>query len=339
MYLQKEFIEFHDKIKLDDENDTLRKKRDILLNKLKKNITDDAAIYTHFNQGSYAMGTGVKPEDGDFDIDVGLKFEINKENYPDPVSVKKWVYDALEGHTKSVKIRRSCVTVTYQEDGEDAFHIDFAVYSACNTDGKMYLAKGKGDSDSNARIWEVSCPQELISEIKNKYSDKKDAEQFRRCIRYLKKWKNHKFSINGNEAPTGIALTILAYKFFAPYKTEDYLTDTVEYNDFLALKTLVERIKDSFTLKYDAASGENLHVINVNLIVEPYNNLFEKMSLKQMENFYNKLEEMIKIYNEAEKEEKRNKACEKLQSIFGCDFPIKYDRSLVGTSESAYGIE
>ena len=37
MNLQREFLEFHDNIKLDDENDTLREKRDILLNKLSKN--------------------------------------------------------------------------------------------------------------------------------------------------------------------------------------------------------------------------------------------------------------------------------------------------------------
>ncbi len=335
MNLQKEFNEFHVNIKLDDENDILRKKRDILLNKLKKNISNEAASYTHFNQGSYAMGTGVKPEDGDYDIDVGLKFDIDKKDYPDPVKVKKWICDALEGHTKSVKIRRSCVTVTYQEDGEDAYHVDFAVYASNNPDGKMYLAKGKENSNSDKRIWEVSCPQELISKIKNKSSDDKDASQFRRCIRYMKKWKNHNFSSDGNEAPTGIALTILAYNYFVAYKTVDYLTNVSEYNDFFALKSMVENIKNAFTLKYDAESGKFLHVIKLSLIVEPWNDLFEKMTAKQMDDFYKKIENMSNTLEEVDKEEKRNKACEKLQSIFGDEFPIKYDRSLVGTSESA----
>ena len=78
--LQKEFEEFHDTIKLKefDENETLRKKRDILLKKLRLNISEDAASYTTFNQGSYAMGTGIKPEDGDYDIDVGICFDIDK---------------------------------------------------------------------------------------------------------------------------------------------------------------------------------------------------------------------------------------------------------------------
>ena len=139
--LQKEFLDFHENIKLSDENATLREKREILLNKLSENICEEAATYTTFNQGSYAMGTGIKPEDDDYDIDVGIKFDINKDDYSDPVKVKKWVRDALEGHTKSVKIRRSCVTVTYQKDNEPIYHVDFAIYAGLNNYGKLYIAK------------------------------------------------------------------------------------------------------------------------------------------------------------------------------------------------------
>lgn len=335
MNLQKEFLEFHDNIKLDDENDTLREKRDILLNKLSRNISADAAKYTHFNQGSYAMGTGVKPEAGDYDIDVGLKFQISKNDYPDPIEVKEWVRDALEGHTKSVVIRRSCVTVTYQENGEDAFHVDFAIYASNNPDGKMYLAKGKENSGQSNRFWEVSHPQELISKIKEKFSDGKDAAQFRRCIRYLKWWKNHNFSSEGNSAPTGISLTILAYKYFAVKKNVDYITNTSEYDDFAALKALVRAIKEAFKLTYDSESGDHIHSIELNLIVEPWNNLFEKMTAKQMDDFYTKIACLDVVLEEVSREERRNKACEKMQEVFGMDFPVKYDRSIVGTSESA----
>lgn len=335
MNLQKEFLEFHDNIKLDDENDILREKRDILLSKLSRNISDAAASYTHFHQGSYAMGTGVKPEAGDYDIDVGLKFQIRKNDYPDPVEVKEWVRDALEGHTKSVVIRRSCVTVTYQENGEDSYHVDFAIYASNNPDGKLYLAKGKESSSQDNRFWEVSHPQELVSKIKEKFSDSKDAAQFRRCIRYLKWWKNHNFSTTGNSAPTGIALTILAYKYFTVKKNVDYITNTSEYDDFAALKALVRAIKNAFILTYDSESGDYLHSIELSLIVEPWNNLFEKMTAKQMNDFYEKITSMDAILEEASQEEKRNKACEKIQRIFGNDFPIKYDRSIVGTSESA----
>lgn len=332
--LQKEFMTFHDEIKLDDENDILRSKRDILLEKLKKNISENAASYTHFNQGSYAMGTGIKPEKGDYDIDVGLKFNIDKDNY-EPIEVKRWVKDALDGHTKSVEIRRSCVTVTYQENGEDAYHVDFAVYANNNSDGKMYISKGKENSIDENKYWEVSCPQDLIKKIKDKFDDAKDSAQFRRIIRYLKKWKSKNFSASGNAAPTGIALTILAYNKFQVSKKYDYISKKYEYDDFSALKQLADSIKSSFSLKYDFDDETTYHVININLIVEPYNNLFEKMTNKQMDDFYKKIVEMQEILEEVKKEKKKNLACEKLRKLWGEDFPITYDRSIVGTSESA----
>ena len=222
--IQSEFISFHNKIKLSDENSELREKRNILLDKLKKNISQDAASYTTFNQGSYAMGTGIKPEDGDFDIDVGLKFDIDHDNYPDPVEVKKWVKNALDGHTKSVKIRRSCVTVTYQKDNDPIYHVDFAVYAANNSDGQMYIAKGKENSQAEYRCWEPSDPQGLLDHVQSLFDDSEDRTQFRRLVRYMKKWKNQHFSNDGNGAPTGIALTALACSYFSPQSSTDFWT-------------------------------------------------------------------------------------------------------------------
>lgn len=333
--LQNEFTMFHDKIKLDDENVTLREKRDILLKKLKDNISDDAATYTSFNQGSYAMGTGILPEDEDYDIDVGLKFSIDKNDYTDPLVPKIWVRDALYGHTKSVVIRRSCVTVTYQKDGESAFHVDFAIYAANNVDGKMYIAKGKEFSTEDNKKWEETDPQGLIDEIKGKYSGD-DAAQFRRVIRYMKKWRTHQFSSNGNEAPTGIALTILAYNLFSINKSYDWAIKKDVYDDFSALYSFVTNIKNSFSFAWNSEDNIWYHTISTKLPVEPYNNLFEKMSEKQMESFYKKIETMLSKLDEVKSKEKRSEACSILVSIFGNDFPVTVDKSMVGTSESAY---
>ena len=176
------------------------------------------------------MGTGILPEDEDYDIDVGLKFSMDKDDFSDPIEPKKWVRDALHGHTKSVEIRRSCVTVTYQIDGESV-HVDFAVYAANNADGKMYIAKGKEFSSDDNKKWELVDPQGLIDTVRGKFSGD-DAAQFCRVIRYIKKWKTHKFLSNGNEAPTGISLTILAYNFFSIYKTYDLATRKNVYDDF-----------------------------------------------------------------------------------------------------------
>lgn len=332
--LQTEFIEFNNKIKLSfSDNEELRDKREILLKKLKDNISDDAVSFSSFNQGSYAMHTGIKPDDGDYDIDVGLRFNLKRSDYPDPVSVKQWVFDALDGHTSEVKIRRSCVTVTYHENGEDAFHVDFAVYAVENDE--LYIAKGKMNSSEDNKFWEKSDPLGLINKLKDRFSYGEDNEQFLRVIRYMKKWKNYNFINSGNDSPTGISLTALAYKLFTPCFETNVVTGSRTYDDFMALKKFVAKCKEEFTLQYDINDNEYYHKISLNLFVEPYNDLFSKMSSKQQENFYNKLSNMLSKLEETEMKDKKAEACKVLVKVFGNDFTVKTDRSFVGHSESA----
>lgn len=333
--LQKEFIEFHDKIKLDNENQILRDKRDILLQKLKENISKDAAVYTTFNQGSYAMGTGVKPEEEDYDIDVGIRFDINCEDYEDPIVPKKWVRDALDGHTKSVKIRRSCVTVTYQKGNEPIYHIDFAIYANNNDDGNMYIAKGKEFSDDSNKFWELSDPLGLIEKIDSKFTEAEDRYQLKRIIRYMKKWKMHNSNFTGNGAPTGIALTVLAYDYFVVSKEYDPYKLKYVYNDFEALRSFVLAIKNSFKLQHNSETGTFYYNIESYLPVEPKNNLFEKMTESQLNILYQEVESMLGKLDEVATKTKKCDACEILVKIFGKDFPITVDKSMVGTSESA----
>jgi hypothetical protein len=66
--VQKQFEQFHEIIKLDDENDTLREKRERVLTRLKDGLEkifedkeETAPTFSPFNQGSYAMSTGVIP--------------------------------------------------------------------------------------------------------------------------------------------------------------------------------------------------------------------------------------------------------------------------------------
>ena len=328
---QSEFMNFHDAIKLDDENEDLIQKRDILLKKLKDNISDDAVSFSNFNQGSYAMGTGIKPQNGDYDIDVGLKFNLSKDDY-DPITVKKWVRDALSGHTKSVEIRRSCVTVTYQRHEEALYHVDFAVYAANNNDDELYIAKGKENSNDENKFWEISCPNELIETLKSRFEGE-DSAQFRRMIRYLKKWKDENFSTVGNSAPTGISLTILAYDLFEVENKIDPITYKSSYNDFEALFKLVNRITSRFT--YTKRNEEYCHTISALLPVKPGNDLFEKMTNKQMDLFYKKICSLASVLEEVKNCSNRKEACTKLAKVFGDDFPVTVDKSLVGSSESA----
>lgn len=319
--IQKYFIEFHDAIKLDDENKTLREKRDIILKKLKDKITSKAPSYDTFIQGSYAMSTGIKPVSGEYDIDVGLWFDMSKEDYK-PLEAKEWVYDALKDHTKDVKIKNPCVTVTYQEDGQAAFHVDLTVYAANNSDDKIYLAKGKKYSLEENKKWEESNPKELINLIKEKFSDSEDRAQYRRIIRYLKRWKDLKFATEGHAAPTGIALTISAYEYMSPKSAlVDNFANKRKYDDLGALKDFLNNLLSAFSSIVNS-KGEVVERLEIKVPTPIYNDLFEKMSDNQMKELKDKIITLRDALLTAEDEVDPVEACKKLAAEFGTDFPV-----------------
>ncbi|SMP73201.1 nucleotidyltransferase domain-containing protein [Anoxynatronum buryatiense] len=161
MSLQKKFIEFNERIRTDfTDRKELAEKRDILLDKLK----ESGFHFRSFNQGSYAMFTGVEPLDADYDIDVGIRLLINKDDF-DPVEVKKKISDALDAHTEiGAQIKNPCVTIGYKKDGEMCYHVDLAIYAyedANNSESQLYLARGKRNSDDDNKCWDESDPIEL----------------------------------------------------------------------------------------------------------------------------------------------------------------------------------
>lgn len=329
------FLEFHKAIKLDDldENATLRSKRDTLIQNLKDKLPEGApAVLRTFNQGSYAMGTGTLPLDGDYDIDVGVVFDSTPEKGA-PVSLKKAVRDALSHPNRTVNIRRSCVTVSYIKGEDIQYHVDMALY-VTGSNGELYLAKGKENSAPELCFWEASDPQGLCDAIVNKHKDDNRA-QFRRVIRYLKRWRDYKFSHKG---VFSIALTAAAYHWFNPY--QDWLTK--EYDDLEALL----RLLDSMISQWQVCiyEGELVSRLKVTLPVAPYGDLLEGMTQKQMDDLKTKLIELRDALRDAKTELEDVPACKALTKQFGKDFPIPEEKdakaakvrsSVVGTGSSA----
>lgn len=323
--LQGYFETFHNAIKLNDmeENRQLREKRDIILERLSKKLREaNRPGYTKFDQGSYSMNTGIVPIDGEYDIDVGIRFDISKDDYTDPVEVKNWVYEALKDHTSNVTMKNPCVRVAYLNNGVIEFHVDLAIYAANNPDGKLYLARGKQNSGEAYRVWEVSDPLGLLDLINNHYSDANDRAQFRRVIRYMKRWKDFNFSSTGNAAPVGIGITVCAYHYFAISKSMDYSTGKMKYNDLVALKNFVQTMLNHFEPVYSYDDEAYFDRLKAELPTEPKNDIFENMTNKQIEEFKTKLDNLLKALNEADTEADPVKACEKLQKVFGDDFPV-----------------
>lgn len=322
--LQTEFLKFHNTIRIDfDNNKPLRDKRDLIVNNLrdglKRMFPINPPTFNYFNQGSYDLATGVAPLWGqDYDIDVGIIFNFSKSIYK-PVQVKEWVYNALNTGARTVEIKRPCVRVQYHQNGAKWFHVDLAIYSVDKDyygNEVNHIAKGFIGSSDDKKIWELSEPFRLKELLKSKISDNSDREQFRRVIRYLKRWKDYKFSSVGAERPTGIALTACCYNFFSPQKTLIYdpftRTYAYQYNDLLALYNVIDGMINTFNWN---------NIISVNLPVQPYNDLFDKMSERQMLNLKNKLTYFKTILANAFNEPESARACIRLQDVFGTDFP------------------
>ena len=346
--IQKQFFDFHSKIKLDIEDKALLIEKK---NKIKQAIKDhirkineengyDPPIeVSFFDQGSYAMHTGVYPlkDEEDYDIDMGVMFNVGKKDV-NAMTVKQWIFDAVYCPPFRIPMhRKPCVRVQYIENGLPKFHVDIATYSdaECNNDGLYYLARGLPNSKEEDKKWEVAEPYKLKRLINNWSDDGDDRHQFRRAIRDLKRWKDNKF-LCGNGRPTGIALTALANEGFKCCFEKDSFTGSCSPNDAQALLDFVNYILGKFSIW----TGR----ITVKLPVPPYNDLFEKMTDTQCANFKDKLERLRDALDFAiNSTTDPHEACKRLEKEFGDDFPIptkeetaRYSRpAMVGSMESA----
>jgi len=330
MSLQKYFIEFNDTIKMDfDVKSELKEKRDILLGILKN--SDDLPSFSEYNQGSYKMNLGVEPLDKEYDIDVGLRFNANSNDYT-PMELKNIIYELLKNHTDyGATIKKPCVTVTYKKDGEAAYHVDLVVYTyedKDDTSSQLFLARGKS-SESDETCWEKSDPVGLVDYVSEKYNGddhKDDREQFRRIIRYLKRWKNKRFSNTGNAEPPSIGITLIAVEMFEVSKTYDVLTKKDSYNDFDALLKFLKKLKTLFVYVGTSDTGRKLYKIEYNLPstlkFENNVNIFRKMTNNYMTDFKEKVDSLIADLESVEAEVDEVEQCVQLRKIFGDSFPV-----------------
>jgi len=327
------FLKFHDVIKLGtyDEESNLRDKRDTLLANLKNGLPDDMPSFSAFNQGSYALGTGIKPLDGNYDIDVGVVFDAHSDDY-EPVELKKQVRDALKHPKRTIAIRRPCVTVNYMRNGDPEYHVDLAIYTR-GTDGKLHLAMGKENSGAEHCKWEIQDAEGLQNTIINRYSGD-DRKQFRRIVRYLKRWRHYNFN---HGRLNSIGLTVAAYRWFNPEKS---WWDGA-YNDMQALANLVSSMLGQFRQIY--VDGQIVRRLVVTSPAEPGADLLAKMTNIQMTSFEDKLKTLQTALSDAASEVDQAVACKSMAKLFGDDFPIpdneeasaKVRGSVTGTGNSA----
>ncbi|WP_127718246.1 nucleotidyltransferase [Halobacteriovorax sp. HLS] len=206
MSIQSYFTKFHKEIKVETEE--LREKRDIIVDKIKASLKSDGhPVPTPLNQGSYIYGVGIKPlNDEEYDIDVGLDFNILSNDYK-AAEVRKWVYEAINGHTKNVEDRGPCIRVRYAK----GYHVDLVVYArhSNSQDIEDYQLAFKDNS------WKNTAPKDLkkfISDARESFKDTKDSsgsDQLQRVTRFLKRWNDEAIPNESDDKPSGLATLLL----------------------------------------------------------------------------------------------------------------------------------
>ena len=318
MGIQTHFDKFHDKIKLGREDTAYKKARDRddSIKAQVKTAFSEAGypVVADFIQGSLKTHTGTMPISGDHDIDRALVIEEEKapEN---PVTPKKTALDVLERRGfKNAKIKKPCVTADYAGDN---VHLDFIVYK--RSGAQHYLAVGKKNSDEDNREWAIADPLGLIEWI-NDTSNYEEAEardvlaQFRRLVRYVKRWRDVQFSDTVAAKVFSIGLTVMVKRKLVPtFSTEG------ARQDLTALRKTIEAILDA---DYFVEEEAGRYRVRVYLPVEPYRDIFYGSSLETGTQFYNKLNRLKERLAKAEDLSDDRKQCEILNKLFGDDFKV-----------------
>jgi hypothetical protein len=304
--VQKQFEKFHEKIRVDyDMSSELRNKRDIVVAKIKKWLKDHGKPTCEvLLQGSYKMKTGVQPiAELEYDIDIGLRFAIHEDDYP-AATVRGWVYEAVNDHTMSVEEKGPCVRVNYAK----GFHLDLVTYAVWEENGKdMYRLA------HSTKGWRKADPPGLLDYV-NAYRDKfagtedgaTQTDQFRRCVRYLRRWNDVRTPYEDDSKPTGLAYVLLAI--------QKSLTKTTfldgRSDDRAALAAFVRTLPWTYgRLQAMKPTPE-------------YEDILGRLDEKSMNSLKTDLGKLADSLDEAGRSADPVEACKILRKVFGDDFPV-----------------
>jgi hypothetical protein len=306
--VQRYFEQFHEKIRTDYElNSTLREKKDIILNLLRKRLKEaERPSFDELLQGSYStpVRTGVRPiAKLEYDIDVGLRFSF-REDAHSPTEVRKWVLQGVEGHTDRVEGMGPCIRVGYA----DGYHVDLVSYAtwtdSANREQFRLAHRSKG--------WRPADPPGLLEHIKNArrpFEGTEDSgtktDQLRRVVRCLKRWYDVAIPEESDAKPSGLAFLLHAIGSMSPTCAWDGTPD-----DRGALVSLARQ-----------AAGVQGRIV-LDKPTPEYEDVFGKLSDDEMADLKKRFGTMADVLDRAAREVDPVLACKALRQVFGDDFPV-----------------
>lgn len=304
--VQPQFEQFHKQIRTYFEiNETLCEKKDIIVRRVKRHLENNGRPQcTEFIQGSYKMKVGIRAVEGlEYDIDVGLRFSFDESKYA-PTTVRDWVLEAVKDHTETVEEKTSCIRVTYA----DGYHVDLVSYAWWDDD----MGQEQYRLAHESKGWRPADPPALVQHVKDArkpFADTKDTatqtDQFRRVVRYLKRWNDWAMPFESKDKPSGIALVLLTEQHLrTPKATWDGMSD------------------DRAALEQVAQAAENtIGRISVRKPTPEYEDLFGGISEKGMTALKKRFAELRQALVDAKNASDLQTACKRLREVLGNDFP------------------
>ncbi|WP_407572395.1 cyclic GMP-AMP synthase DncV-like nucleotidyltransferase [Deinococcus altitudinis] len=324
-HVQKQFETFIDTIKLSGEEQILREKRDAVVTALRKGLKRDFGArnetppsFESFNQGSYSLKTGIKPEGGgsNYDIDVGIVFAVNRKDHEaDPLKLKRWVRDALKDHTDDVRIKTPCVTVNYVA----GYHVDLAVYADPDQRIDIELPLSWGKEHGETQEFQVNNPGALKDLIYSAFPDKTHRKQFRRVIRALKRWRDRKYrSATSHAAPVGVGLTVAGLSMFTYRYSHFHAADDDRQATEDFIQKMLNDFRDNCWSSKDKANGRRLVVA---VPFAPNKDVFDRINNSNMLKLEELLKALLTDLKAAGTAGTNTEACTAMRRQFGPDFP------------------
>ncbi len=342
MSIQTHFNKFNEEIYLTNQSDEYKdaKEKDTsILGEIKTKFTEESyKVEESFLQGSFAVDTAIKNIDGDYDIDRSVVIKSN-DAPDDPVKPKQAVLKVLENRNfKNAVVKLPCITADYKSK---KLHIDYTVYIK-DESGNYKLAVGKIGSSDHIKKWAPSDPIGLMEWISGSDTYGTNSaikrKQFKRLVRFMKRWRDVTFSEQIRKKIFSIGLTVIIKNEYRP----DFSATEVE-DDLTALKKVIDKIllRQYFVF---ASSNPDQYRVSVDLPRSPYTNIFQhKNSMgiwtdgsdknigTQLKNKLTTLQEKLK---QAIDEIDEIKQCKILNSVFGNDFKI-LQKASTGNSNSS----
>lgn len=304
--VQSLFEQFHNSIRTYYEiNEILRTKKDIIVERVQASLAKkNRPPCEPFIQGSYKMKVGICALQGsEFDIDVGLRFSFDELRYS-PMDVRSWVFEAVDGHTETVEDKGPCIRVRYK----DGYHVDLVPYAwwddATGKEQHRLAHKTKG--------WRPADPPALVQfaiDARHPFRKSKDpltqTDQFRRVVRFLKRWNDNALREESNDKPSGLALLLLTKLHLGgPHLTWDGASDD---------RSALEQVAG-------AAASTYGRVIATKPTPEG-EDMFGRLSDGAMKDLKDRFGTMRDTLLLAKNAKDAKDACRELRRVFGAEFP------------------